>query len=74
MSNVITAEAFDKAMRDAVRQRLEEIVAEEAAETAKRVSERVRAEADALALKLLSYYDVSRDQRGIVITVRKVAE
>lgn len=74
MAGIITPETFDKALREAVSSRIHEIISEETGSTVARIEQRVRDEADALALRLLSYYDVYRDQRGIVITVRKEPE
>lgn len=62
---------IQRAILNAVKERVAEILADEIANANKRVAERVAAETDRIALKLLSHYAVEHHRGEILITVRK---
>ena len=66
--------SFTEAIGKTIRREIMRIIEEEAALAADRVQKRVAEKADAIALKLLSNYDVQRGMNQIVISVRKAAE
>lgn len=75
MSNTnISEERFVDALGRAIQGVVREIVEEEAEKAAERVRQRVAQKADGIGLKLLSDYDIQRDARRIIISVRKTGE
>lgn len=67
-------DALGRAIQGVVREIVEEEAEKAAEEAAKRVRQRVAEKADSIALKLLSDYDIQRDARRIIISVRKTGE
>ncbi len=57
-----------------IRNEIERITVEEAEAAAARVRQRVADAAPTIAAKLLDHFDMSRDERRIVIEVRKLRE
>lgn len=61
-------------VRAGIRNEIERIVAEEGEAAAERVRQRVADAAPTIAAKLLDHFDIMRDDRRIVIEVRKLRE
>lgn len=67
----VTAQTIDEAILQALRNRIAELMEAEAARAKTRVISQLVKEMDALALQVLSYYDMQRLGQNLVITVRK---
>ena len=61
-------------IRAGIRNEIERIVVEESDAAAARVRQRVADAAPTIAAKLLDHFDIMRDERRIVIEVRKLRE
>lgn len=71
MSGVLTEDAIKEAIKMRLEKEVASIITEEMEKIQAAVVRRVHAATDAIALKVLSYYSVERNQGNIVITVRK---
>jgi hypothetical protein len=65
------ADTITGAMTRVLRERVEEVLAEEIASAQRRIAERIRKEADALALQVLDRYSIHDMGTRIIIEVRK---
>ncbi len=68
---VYTDDSFMRSLQQHVRREMDIIVEEEAQKAAERVQERTRAIAPKLAMELLTYFDLMRDGRDVIIKVRQ---
>lgn len=68
----ITEATFIDALQRSIREQIEAIIAEEAEAAAARVKQRVADAGPTMATRLLSHFDMARDERRIVIEIRKI--
>lgn len=66
-----TRETFTEVLMRGLQHAVRKILEEEAEKASKEVERRVKAEADLIALNVLSHYDVTQLQDRLVITVKK---
>lgn len=71
MGSEMFGSQIERAIRDIVNERVAAVAEEEIARACERTRERVGAEMDALALKVLRFYEVQHMQDRVVISVRK---
>lgn len=62
------------AIQSSIRSQIAEIIAEEGDAAAQRVRDRVADVAPSIATRLLSHFDISRDERRIVIEIKNMRE
>jgi hypothetical protein len=71
MALTITSEEFERQIREVMLKRIGDAIKEEAERAAQTVRDRINREADTIALNILDRYDLSMNQREIIIRVRK---
>jgi len=62
---------MEQAILDGIKVRIHQIIEEEVATASNRVAERVRAEADGMAMRLLRHFEVQSCGDRVIIEVRK---
>lgn len=62
------------AIQTSIRNEIAEIIAEEGEAAAQRVRDRVADVAPSIATRLLSHFDISRNERRIVIEIKNMRE
>lgn len=74
MMRQISDDVFVDALRFSIRNQIENIISEEAEEAANRVRSRVADAGPTMATRLLSHFDMVKDERRIVIEIRKIID
>ncbi|MGN7930289.1 hypothetical protein [Sphingopyxis sp. 22461] len=74
MMAAITETTLIEALRLSIRGQIEEIIEEEGTAAAERVRKRVADVAPSMATRLLTHFDIARDERRIVIEIRKIMD